>query len=390
MKDVLLIKYGEIALRGKNRFIYEKKLINAIRKNLKGEEGYQIFKEQGRFVLERVDGEIDFDKIIPKVKTVFGIGSICPCVRTEDQVIENLKELSLNYLKKFYGDKKLTFKVETKRSDKRYPMTSREVSSEVGGYIFENMENISVDVKNPQVLLMVELRNYAYIYSSSIKCYGGLPVGSSGTGALLLSGGIDSPVAGFMMAKRGVALEAVYFHSPPYTSERAEEKVYDLAERLSVFTGNINLHVVPFTDVQLYLLENVPHEKLTIFLKRAMLKIAERIAEQTKCQCLITGDSIGQVASQTLQSIHAVSSSTKLPIIRPLAAMDKQEIINIAKEIETFEISIRPYNDCCTVFVAEHPETRPKTDIIEKMESRLSLLEEKIESAVLQTKVTNI
>ena len=390
MKNVLLIKYGEIALRGKNRSIYEKKLINIIRKNLSQEDGYVIRKEQGRFILDREGKEVDYDRIIPKIVTILGIIEVCPCIMTEDQSIENLKKISLEYMNHFYGEKSYTFKIETKRSDKRYPLTSREVSYEIGGHIFNSMEHMSVNVKNPEVLLMVELRTCAYIYSSSFKGHGGLPVGSSGNGMLLLSGGIDSPVAGFMMAKRGVAIEAIYFHSPPYTSERAKDKVKDIAERLSVFTGELKLNVLPFTDLQIYLLENVPHEKLTILIKRVMLKIAELVALKNNSQCLITGDSVGQVASQTLQSIHAVSSAVKLPVIRPLSGMNKQEIIDIAKDIETFDISIRPYEDCCTIFVADHPETRPKTDVIERMERKLSLLDEKIEQAISKIEVLKL
>ena len=261
-------------------------------------------------------------------------------------------------------------------------MTSKEVAADIGGYVLERMENLKVDVHNPNVVLRVELRNDAYVFSKVIKTYGGLPVGSSGKGIALMSGGIDSPVAAWLMAKRGIAVECVYFHSPPYTSEWAKQKVEDLAERIACFTGEIKLHIIPFTEVQLYLLEHVPHDKLTIFLKRAMMKAAEEIAYKSNALALITGDSVGQVASQTLQGIHAINSVCTMPVLRPLAGMDKQEIVDLAKKIGTFDISIRPYEDCCTIFVAKHPETRPKTNIIEAIEKKLEELDNLIKKAV--------
>lgn len=372
MKQVLLLKYGEIALRGNNRRLIENYLIDRIHKNI-AKEQYSVTKEQGRILIESQSEQFDYDYVIKKIKPTLGIVGICPCIKTKCQDIENLKQLALEYMKQHYGDKEsFTFKVETKRADKRYPLTSNEVSYIVGGYIFNTMENARVNVVNPEVKLYIELRNDAYIYSGTIKGMGGLPAGCSGKGMVLLSGGIDSPVAAFLAAKRGVSLNAVYFHSPPYTSERALNKVYDLAKRLAYFTGELTLFVVPFTDVQLYLLKNVESKKLTIFLKRAMLNIAEKLALNNGCQCLITGDSIGQVASQTLSSIQAVNSAAaQLPIIRPLAGLDKQEIVNIAKNIETFDISSRPYEDCCTIFVDKHPETKPLTPIIQKIENKL-------------------
>ena len=386
-EKVLIVKYGEIAMRGNNRHIFTGKLVKAIRKNIDTEGDFYVVKEQGRLIIESRGTEIDFDRIIPKVMPIFGIIALCPGIKTEDQSIENIRSLALEHMKELCSDKTYTFKVETKRSDKRYPMSSREVSADVGGYVFNNMDNLSVDVHNPEIVLNIELRNDAYIYSKLIKTFGGLPVGSSGKAVALLSGGIDSPVAAWSVAKRGVEMEAVYFHSPPYTSEWAKQKVCDLAERLACFTGSIKLHIVPFTDLQLYLLDNVPHDKLTIFLKRAMMRTAQIIAEKENAQGLVTGDSVGQVASQTMQGLHAISAVCTMPVLRPLCGMDKQEIVDIAKKIGTFDISIRPYEDCCTIFVAKHPETKPKTSVIEKIESKLIELDSYIEKAIENTEV---
>lgn len=384
MKDVLLVKYGEIAIRGKNRRLIENKLIGTIIENLRDIGSYWVSKEQGRFVVEcRNNADIfDYEIVIEKVKNVLGVTAVCPAVRFEDQSIENIRAIALKHFREQFPDGNLSFKVETKRSDKNYPMTSNEVSADVGGFILNSVDDLKVDVHNPDVTLMVELRNSAYVYSKLIKGFGGLPVGSSGKATLLLSGGIDSPVAGFLTAKRGVEIEAVYFDTPPYTSERAKQKVIDLAKRLSVFTGAFKLFVVPFTEVQLKIYDSVQPEKMTILLKRAMLKTAEKIAKKNNSLMLITGDSIGQVASQTLQAIEAINSAADMTILRPLCAMDKQEIIDIARKIGTFDISIRPYEDCCTVFVAKHPETKPKRSIIEKIESKIPDMEQLIDCAV--------
>lgn len=388
MQNVLLAKYGEIALRGKNRYIIENKLLKIIERNLKNIGNYEVSKEQGRVLIESRDGDFDYDKVIPLVVNILGITAVCKAVKLDDDNIENIKEKALLHMKENCQDKNYTFKVETKRSDKKYPLSSREISTEVGGHIFNNMENISVDVKNPDIVLMVEIRNFVYVYSKLIKGFGGLPVGTSGKATVLLSGGIDSPVASFMMAKRGVSIDAVYFHSPPYTSDRAKQKVVDLAEQLSKFIGNIRLNIVTFTDIQLKIYESVPPEKMTIILKRAMFKVAEKIAIQNKSQGLVTGDSIGQVASQTMQAIESINSSVKeMPVFRPLCSMDKQEIVDIAKKIGTFDISIRPYEDCCTIFVAKHPETKPKKSIIENIEKNIENLDEMIEEVLTKIEI---
>ena len=381
-EKVLIVKYGEIAMRGNNRKLFITRLVDAIRKNIDEYGQFYVVREQGRLIIEaRGETEIDFDLLIPKVNKIFGILGTAPGLKVSDQSIENLSRVALEHMKKYFGDKEYTFKVLTKRSNKQYPMESNEVSAAIGEVIFENMDNLTVDVHNPEVVLTVELRNDAYIYSKSIPAFGGLPYGSSGRAVALLSGGIDSPVAAWMMAKRGVEVSAVYFHSPPYTGERAKQKVIDLASIVGEYTGGIRLHVVPFTELQLYLLENVPEDKLTIFLKRAMIKTAEKIALKEHADGLITGDSVGQVASQTMQGINAINAACTMPVLRPLAGMDKQEIADMARKIGTFDTSILPYEDCCTIFVAKHPETRPKTSVINKIESRLEKLDEILEKA---------
>lgn len=390
MKNVLLVKYGEIATRGSNRYLVENRLIKTIIGRLEDLQTYRVYKEQGRLLVVNEGGEFDYDEVIPRVVTTLGVTAVCPCVEIEDQSIENLKRVGYEQFKKQYPDGGISFKAETKRSDKKYPHTSNEVSAAVGGYILHSdIENLRVDVHNPDAVLHIELRNNAYIYCKFIKAFGGLPTGSSGRATVLMSGGIDSPVAAFCVAKRGVEIEAVYFDSPPYTSERAKQKVIDLAQRLAVFTGGVRLHVVPFTETQLKIYESVPPEKITIFLKRAMLKAAEVLALETGTLALVTGDSIGQVASQTMEAINAIdSAAANLPVLRPLCAMDKQDIVDIARKIGTFDISIRPYEDCCTVFVPKHPETKPKKSIIENMErKKLEGIEDMIAKAVSEREI---
>ncbi len=390
MRNVLLVKYGEIAMRGKNRYLVENRLIHTIIKRLEPYEGYRVYKEQGRILVVNEAGEFDYDTVIPIVVNILGVVAVCPGVETEDQSIENLRKVALCHFKEQFPDGNLSFKVVTRRSDKRYPMTGNEVSADVGGYILHNMDNLTVDVHNPNVKLMVELRNNAYVYSRLIEGHGGLPYGSSGKATVLMSGGIDSPVAAFKVAKRGVEIEAVYFDSPPYTSERAKQKVLDLAERIAVFTGSLKLYVVPFTKTQLCIYQNTPPEKMTLLLKRAMLKAAQKIAEKNNSNALVTGDSIGQVASQTMEAIMAIDSAASMPVLRPLCAMDKQEIVDAAVDIGTFDISIRPYEDCCTVFVAKHPETKPKKKIIEAIERKIEGLDELIDEAVKNSEIIEL
>lgn len=382
MRNVLLVKYGEIAMRGKNRYLIENRLIWTIIKRLESYHGYRVYKEQGRILVVNEEGEFDYETVIPIVLNILGVVAVCPGIEIEDQTIESLRKCALLHFKEHFPKGGVSFKVITKRSDKRYPMTGNEVSADVGGYILHNMDNLTVDVHNPDIKLMVELRNNAYIYSKLIKGHGGLPYGASGKATVLMSGGIDSPVAAFLTAKRGVEIEACYFDSPPYTSERAKQKVIDLAEQLAKYTGSLKLYIVPFTETQLKIYESTPPEKMTILLKRAMLKAAQKIAENNKSMALVTGDSIGQVASQTMEAIMAIDSAASIPVLRPLCAMDKQEIVDTAVDIGTYDISIRPYEDCCTVFVAKHPETKPKKSIIEAIEKKIEGLDELINKAV--------
>ncbi|MCL1996326.1 MAG: tRNA 4-thiouridine(8) synthase ThiI [Defluviitaleaceae bacterium] len=366
----LLVKYGEIALRGKNRHIFENRLMDTIAQKVSViTENHKVKKEQGRLLIE-ARNQMDYDRLVPLVKNIIGVTYVCPCEIKTCHDIETLKQAATEYLRNNYTGN-YTFKVLTKRSNKNYPLTSIEISAEVGGYIAQNITEATVDVINPQVNLHIELRNNVYIYSKIIKGVGGMPhVG--GKALVLLSGGIDSPVAAFLTARRGVEIEAIYFHSPPYTSEHAKQKVIDLCERLKFYTGYVRLHVVNFTSLQLFLYNNAPKDNLTIFLKRYMLRIAAHTAKDIDAQAIVMGDSIGQVASQTIHSIAAIDAvGIGLPIIRPLATYDKQDIINIANEIETYPISVLPYEDCCTIFVAKHPTTKPRLSLLEKIESAL-------------------
>jgi thiamine biosynthesis protein ThiI len=295
---------------------------------------------------------------------VFGIVGICPVVVVEDKGFDDLKKVVVNYMDEMYPDKNTTFKVEARRGKKSYPKTSMEINCDLGEAILDAFPEIRVDVHKPAIMLNIEVRDSIYIYSEIIPGPGGMPVGTNGKAMLLLSGGIDSPVAGYMIAKRGVQLEATYFHAPPYTSERAKQKVVDLAKLVSKYSGPIKLNVVNFTDIQLYIYEKCPHEELTIIMRRYMMKIAEHFAREGKCLGLITGESIGQVASQTMQSLAATNDACTMPVYRPLIAMDKQDIVTIAEKIDTYETSILPYEDCCTIFVAKHPVTKPNVEFI--------------------------
>ena len=382
MRNALLIKYGELALRGKNRRFFEDKLIGTIRAAVKPYGNYTVKKENGRFIIEDVGNETDADRLTARIKSIPGIIGVAPCVISGDKSLEGILDVSLQYMKAFHGETGATFKIETKRGDKGYPHKSPFISSEAGRHILQNSVNLTVDVKNPDITLYIEIRNRVYLYSAEIKGIGGLPAGSSGKCMVLLSAGIDSPVAAYLMAKRGAGVEAVYFHAPPYTSDRVLQKVRDVCEKLCIYCGRIDLHVVPFTDIQHKLKEKTPPEKLTILMKRAMLRVAGNVALQNGVSILVTGDSIGQVASQTLKGIEAVSSATELPVIRPLACYDKDEIIKIAREIGTYDISIQPFEDCCSLFSAKHPETKPKKTIIESIERNIAGLFEIEETAV--------
>ena len=374
-----LIKYAEIGTKGKNRYLFEDALIKQMKRALKNVDGqFVITKESGRIYVE-TEGEYDYDDAVDALRRVFGIVWICPMVQFEDKDYENIKKQVVAYMDEVYPDKNLTFKVNTRRGDKSYPHKSEEINRDLGEVILNAFPEMKVDVHHPDVLLHVEVRRKVNVYSLMIPGAGGMPVGTNGKAMLLLSGGIDSPVAGWMIAKRGVKIDAVYFPAPPYTSERAKQKVVDLAKLVARYSGPIALHIVNFTDIQLYIYEKCPHEELTIIMRRYMMRIAEQIANDTGCIGLITGESIGQVASQTMQSLLCTNDACTLPVYRPLIGFDKQEIVDISEKIDTYETSVLPYEDCCTIFVAKHPVTKPNLNVIRKSERNL---EEKIDQMV--------
>ena len=370
-----LIKYAEIGTKGKNRYLFEDALIKQMKRALKEADGhFVITKESGRIYVD-AEGEYDYDEALDALKRVFGIVWICPMVQFEDRDYENIKRQAVAYMDEVYPDKNLTFKVNARRGDKNYPHRSEEINRDMGEVILNAFPEMRVDVHHPDVLLNIEVRKKVNMYSLMIPGAGGMPVGTNGKAMLLLSGGIDSPVAGWMIAKRGVKIDAVYFHAPPYTSERAKQKL------VARYSGPFALHVVNFTDIQLYIYEKCPHEELTIIMRRYMMRIAEKIAEDTGCIGLITGESIGQVASQTMQSLLCTNEVCTLPVYRPLIGFDKQEIVDISEKIDTYETSVLPYEDCCTIFVAKHPVTKPHLDRIKRSERNL---EEKIDQMVAE------
>ena len=378
-----LIKYGEIGIKGKNRYLFEDALVRQIRFALKDVDGeFNVHKAQGRVYVD-CEGEYDYEETVESLKRVFGIVGICPVVRLQDNGFEQLKKDVEKYIGEVYPEKNQTFKIEARRSRKSYPLNSMELNCELGGVILDAYPEMKVDVHNPQIRLNVEVREEIYLYSEIIPGPGGMPVGTNGSAMLLLSGGIDSPVAGYMIAKRGVKIDAVYFHAPPYTSERAKQKVVDLAKLVARYSGPIRLHVVNFTEIQLAIYEKCPHDELTIIMRRYMMKIAEAFARQDKCLGLITGESIGQVASQTMHSLAVTNEVCTMPVFRPLIGFDKQEIVDISEKIGTYETSVLPYEDCCTIFVAKHPVTKPNLNVIKCSERHLDdVIDEMMERAV--------
>ena len=335
--------------------------------------------------MDAVSG-FDYDETVAHLQKVFGISGICPMVYVEDEGFDKLRETVVNYIDTVYPDKNKSFKVAARRARKNYALNSMEINMELGGVILDAYPEMHVDVHKPDILLNVEIRDKIYIYSEIIPGPGGMPVGTGGKAMLLLSGGIDSPVAGWMIAKRGVKIDAVYFHAPPYTSERAKQKVVDLAAKVAAYTGPIYLHVINFTDIQLYIYDKCPHDELTIIMRRYMMRIAEQIAKDTECLGLITGESIGQVASQTMHSLMATNEVCELPVYRPLIGFDKMEIVDISEKIDTYETSIQPFEDCCTIFVAKHPVTKPNLNIIRKHEHNLDEKIEELVRTALETK----
>lgn len=374
-----LLKYGEIGIKGKNRYLFEDALVRQVRRALKDVDGeFEVYKKQARIYVD-CEGDYDYEDAAEHLKKVFGLVGICPVVRLSDEGFEKLRKDVVSYMDEMYPDKNITFKIESRRAKKTYPKNSMEISRDLGEAVLEAFPDIRVDVHRPDVTVNIEVRDEIYVYSQIIPGAGGMPVGTNGKAMLLLSGGIDSPVAGYMVSKRGVGIEATYFHAPPYTSERAKQKVVDLARQVAKYSGPIKLHVVNFTDIQLYIYDQCPHDELTIIMRRYMMRIAEHFAAEDGCLGLITGESIGQVASQTMQSLAATNAVCILPVYRPLIGFDKQEIVEVAEKIGTYETSIQPFEDCCTIFVAKHPVTKPNVDVIRRSEEKLS---EKIDGLV--------
>ena len=383
MYKAFLIKYGEIGVKGKNRYLFEDALVRQIRYALKEVDGeFNVTKENGRIYATAVS-DFDYDEAVAALKRVFGIIGICPVVQIEDNGFDDLAKHVVEYFDATYPDKNITFKVNARRARKNYPMDSMEITMDLGGRLLDAFPELKVDVHKPEVLLQVEIRNKINIYSVEIPGPGGMPIGTAGKAMLLLSGGIDSPVAGYMIAKRGVQIEATYFHAPPYTSDRAKQKVVDLAKLVSRYSGPMVLNVVNFTDIQLAIYEKCPHDELTIIMRRYMMRIAEELGKKSGCLGLITGESIGQVASQTMQSLYCTNEVCEMPVFRPVIGFDKQEIIDLSEKIGTYETSIQPFEDCCTIFVAKHPVTKPNLNIIKNDEKHLDdCIEEMLKTAI--------
>jgi len=363
MKNLILVRYGEIFLKGLNRPYFIRALIRKIRYALRG-TGSKVWVHDGRIFVE---GYEDEETVLDRVSRVFGVHSLCAAVEMPKEDFDALCAQAVTMTQDWKG----TFKVEARRSDKRYPMGSPEINAEMGHRILEANPALKVDLHTPEQVLSVEIRDQAYLYGKVYPAVGGMPVGTNGSATLLLSGGIDSPVAGWMIAKRGVQINAVHFHSFPYTSEQAREKVLDLARKLSFSCCGIKVHVVPFTEIQLQIRDHCPEEYTTLIMRRFMMRIAEQIARQTESGALVTGESIGQVASQTMEALACTDSVVGMPVFRPLIGFDKSEIIEVAKKIDTYELSSLPYEDCCTIFTPKHPATRPRKEKVEEAEKVL-------------------
>ncbi len=378
MEKVILVRYGEISLKGLNRSYFMNKLYKNMKAALANYKDVKIEKIQGRYLISCKENDIK--QIVESLSRVFGIISISPAYRMDNDM-DLIKKTALELMKNREG--LLTFKVESKRGNKEFPLQSPEISRKVGAYILSNIKDLKVNVHDPDTKIYIEIRKEAYVYNEIIYGLGGLPVGSNGKVALLISGGIDSPVAGYMIAKRGLELIAIHYHSFPFTSDRSKEKVIELARIMTQYTGPIKLFIVPFTNIQTEIGEKCDERQTTLIMRRFMMKIAEKIAEGEKAKALVTGESIGQVASQTLEGLVVTNAAVDMPVFRPLIGMDKQEIMNKAQDIKTYETSILPYEDCCTLFVPKHPETRPKLEKIIHSERFLdtnSLIESALKS----------
>lgn len=391
MEDVIIVRYGEIALKGLNKRFFEDKLVSQIRSALSDLGKIKVYKSHSRIYVDI--GDYKVRDITDRVKKVFGIVSIS-LARKFEANMEKIKEVALEELKDTIRENSniKTFKVETRRGDKQFPLQSLEISREVGAHLLKNIDDISVDVHKPDAIVHVEVRDEAFVYSKKIDGFGGLPLGTNGKAMLLLSGGIDSPVAGWLVAKRGVLLEAIHFHSYPFTSDRAKEKVIDLAKILATYCGKIKLYSINLLPIQKEINENCPEGEMTLLSRRFMMKIAEQVGKANKCDALVTGESIGQVASQTVKGLYVTNESVEMPVFRPLIAMDKMDIVDVAKEIGTYETSILPFEDCCTVFLPKHPVTQPRLDKILASESRLdveNLINEAIENMEVEIITAN-
>ncbi len=389
MKEIILIKNGEIALKGLNRASFEDMLIRNCKRRVEELGKFKFYKAQSTIYCEPVSEDIDLDETMDRLGKVFGIAGLTrSCVVEKNW--EDIVAMAPVYLAEVLGNAR-TFKVNAKRADKKFPMGSPEICMELGGILLSKFPHLKVDVRNPQVNVTVEIRDFgAYIHADQIVGAGGMPVGSSGRGALLVSGGIDSPVAGYMMAKRGLELCAIHFVSPPYTSERAKLKVVTLCEKMGAYSGRVKLFVVHFTKMQEQIREHCPEDMFTIIMRRYMMKVAEKIAGQYGASALITGESLAQVASQTIQAIACTDVACDMPVLRPLIGMDKDEIVEIARDIDTFETSILPYEDCCTVFTPKHPKTKPKIYDVLKAEENLLDAEAMIKECVETVEVIQI
>lgn len=383
MREIILIKNGELVLKGLNRNTFEDILIKNMRKSLKNIGEFSFTKSQSTIAVESVDDDVDLDDAVDALKKVFGIAALSRAAVAEKDM-ESIKQTAVTYLKDELEEAH-TFKVESKRSDKKFPLKSPEISRELGGYILSKFKNLKVDVHNPDVVVTVEVRDkYAFVRGNNIKGAGGMPVGTSGRAAVLISGGIDSPVSAYMMAKRGIELVSVHFASPPYTTELAELKVMELLKKVAKYSGPITTYVVGFTRIQEEIRDKCPEEYFTIIMRRFMMRISEILAKRQRCSALITGESVGQVASQTIYALGCTDAVTQIPVFRPCIGMDKDEIVAISRKIDTFQTSIQPYEDCCTVFTPKHPKTRPKLEDVEAAEAKLNideLIAEAVENA---------
>lgn len=385
MREIVLIKNGELALKGLNRNSFEDKLIKNMKSRLADLGKFEFTKSQSTIMVEAQSDETDLDLAVERISKVFGIAALSrACVCEKD--FDIIRNAAVQYLEEQLEDA-ATFKVEAKRSDKKFPMKSPEICREAGGYILSKFNHLKVDVHNPDIIVTIEIRDkYAFIHGNSIKGAGGMPTGTSGRAAILISGGIDSPVAAYMMAKRGIELCAVHFASPPYTSELAEMKVMELLKKVAKYSGTITTYVVPFTKIQEKIRDLCPEEYFTIIMRRIMMEISEKIAVNQNCSALITGESVGQVASQTIYALACTDCVVEMPVFRPCIGMDKEEIIKISRKIDTFETSIQPYEDCCTVFTPKHPKTRPHVEDVAKAQNKITDLDELVEEAIKNAK----